>query len=643
MTPRLNIRVRFLLAALLPVIFIALLLAGIFLGARMDDLSQAHEQRARSLARQLATASEYGLFSGNVAHLQSLAQGALREADVRSVKILDAAGLALAQAGQVGYVGLPKLSGQEGLRADMAARSDVLIQPIQATAVQLDDLYAAPASSPAGGRLLGYVLMEVSLESLHRRENQMLLLGLMVTLGGLAAGALLATYLSQGASGPVFEVFDVIERIGRGELSARAQVRTGDPLQELQQGVNRMAQRLEAGREELEQRVAEATLALREKKDEAESATLAKSRFLAAASHDLRQPTHALGMFIARLTQLTHDDETRHLIGNLDASVHALQDLLDALLDISRLDAGVIQVQQRPVAVAELFRQLQGALGMSAEDKGLRFRVRPTQAWLLTDPSLCYRVLLNLVSNAVRYTASGTVLVACRVARDGTHVRLEVRDSGMGIAPEHQAAVFNEFYQVGNVERDRHKGLGLGLNIVQRTVQLLGHELSLRSTPGLGTCFSLRVPLRPADVPVPEPVALAVPGRDDLAGLSVLLVEDDLLAREGMLALLASWGVTVRAYDRLQAALDAWDPANLPDVLVSDYRLPGEFNGLQVINRLRMRAASELPACLISGDTDVALIQQARDDGLTLLHKPVRPAKLRSLLRRLRAGARATV
>lgn len=644
MTLPLTIRTRFLLAALLPVILIALLLAGVFLGARMDDLGQAHEQKARSLVRQIATASEYGLFSRNASHLQSVALGGLREADVRSVAVLDANGASLALAGQTAYPHLPALVGLEGLHTDAKLRMDLLVQPIIPVPVQLDDLYSGTGAgqAPASG-LQGYVVMEVSRESLHQRENNMLWLGLMVTVGGLVGGVLLATRLSQGASGPVFEVFDVIERIGRGELSARVPVRLGDALQDLQQGVNRMAQRLETGRDELEQRVTEATLALREKKEEAESATLAKSRFLAAASHDLRQPTHALGMFIARLTQLTHDDETRHLIGNLDASVHALQDLLDALLDISRLDAGVIQVQRRPVAVAELFRQLQGALGLSAEDKGLRFRVRPTQAWLLTDPSLCYRVLLNLVTNAVRYTASGTVLVACRVARDGAYVRLEVRDTGMGIAPEHQAAVFNEFYQVGNVERDRHKGLGLGLNIVQRTVQLLGHELTLRSMPGQGTCFSLRVPLMPADAPVPEPAALAAPGRDDLAGLSVLVVEDDLLAREGMLALLASWGVNVRAYDGLQSALDAWDPANLPDVLVSDYRLPGEFNGMQVIKCLRLRAESELPACLISGDTDVALIQQARDDGLTLLHKPVRPAKLRSLLRRLSASARASV
>lgn len=642
MNAHLTIRTRMLLTAVLPVTLIACLLAVLFLGARMDDLGESHDQRARSLIRQVATASEYGLFSANASHLQSIASGAMRQLDVNSVQIVNGHGQALAQAGQRRLKVKPSLGFQEGEHRDEALRTDLLVQPITALAIKLDDLFDIRSpGADAPPQLLGHVLIEFSREALHQRERNILLLGVLVTLGGLFMGVLLAMGLSRGVIRPIFRIFDVIERIGHGELTARAVVLHDDPLHDLQLGLNQMAQRLESGRDELEQRIAEATNALREKKEEAETATLAKSRFLAAASHDLRQPTHALGMFVARLTQLRHDAETQHLIVNLDASVHALQDLLDALLDISRLDAGAVQVQVRPVELSEIFTQLRAALALSAEDKGLRLRFRPTTARLMTDPALLYRVMLNLVANALRYTRRGSVLVACRVGQDGQSVRIEVRDSGVGIAPEHQSAIFKEFYQVGNTERDRNKGLGLGLNIVERTVRLLGHELSLRSATGCGTCFSLQVPLMPADAQMPPPAVVLAPGSDDLAGLTILVIEDDLLARSGLVALLESWGARVRAHEDLDSALAELSSQGAPDVIVSDYRLPAYHTGIEAIRRLRLRAGRMVPACLMSGDTDASLILEAKNEGLTLLHKPVRPAKLRSLLRRLTLSSRA--
>jgi CheY-like chemotaxis protein/two-component sensor histidine kinase len=403
-----------------------------------------------------------------------------------------------------------------------------------------------------------------------------------------------------------------------------------------------MAERLESGRDEMEQRIALATLELREKKEEAETATLAKSRFLAAASHDLRQPTHALGMFMARLAQLPHDAETGHLIAHLDASVQAMQDLLDALLDISRLDAHAVQVQRRPFALAHIFDQLHVGLTSTAVEKNLRLRVRPTGVWLLSDPTLLHRIMLNLVANALRYTRDGGVLVACRVASDGKHARVEVWDSGIGIAPEHHQAIFREFYQVGNSERDRSKGLGLGLNIVERTAHLLGHRLQLRSSPGLGTRFSIEVPLAPPGAAMDMPSPLEARTFDDLANLVVLVIEDDALAREGLVSLLASWGCVVVVAEDLSTALWHLKSGVVPDVIVSDYRLRDGDNGIDTIRQLRAAAGQPIPACLMSGDTDPNLMQSARDAGLTLLHKPVRPAKLRSLIRRLAADTIAS-
>lgn len=640
-----DIQTRMLLAVLLPVTVLTVLLSGVFLFARVDDVNQAHRQSERSLARQIALASEYGFSSVDTGYLQSIALRASREPNVHTVAMLDTQGRILARAGRRSYTTFPVLTGQESSQFDSATDTDILVQPIIADQSKFETSWEAQGKG-AGlkPQLLGHVLIEFAHDAVVWREREVLLVGLAVSLGLLLLGGFLAVRLGRGVISPVLRVSHLIERIGNGELSARAVLLPDDPLRNLQQGLNQMAERLESGRDELEQRIAVATQELREKKEEAETATLAKSRFLSAASHDLRQPTHALGMFVARLAQLPHDTETGHLIENLEASVLAMQDLLDGLLDISRLDARAVQVQAHPFAVADIFEKLRAELTSAAAEKGLRLRIRPSNVWLMSDPTLLHRILLNLVSNAVRYTPKGSVLVACRVGGDGRHVRLEVWDSGIGIAPEHQQSIFMEFYQVGNTERDRDKGLGLGLNIVERTLRLLGHPLQLRSSPGRGTRFSMQVPRVAPGAEMDQRNPLRVKTSDDLVGLLVLVIEDDALAREGLVSLLESWGCVVRACEGLSMALRQLEQGPVPDVIVSDYRLRDGENGLETIRQLRAAAAGrQIPACLMSGDTDPNLIQVARDASLTLLHKPVRPAKLRSLIRRLAVDHSASV
>lgn len=367
----------------------------------------------------------------------------------------------------------------------------------------------------------------------------------------------------------------------------------------------------------------------------AEDANRAKSLFLAAASHDLRQPTHALGMFVARLGQLEHSTETSHLIERLDTSVQAMRDLLDALLDISRLDAGAVPVHLQAFALSDVFDQLQTELALVSAEKGLSLRVRPCNVWVLSDPVQLHRILLNLLSNALRYTSAGAVLLACRVTQGGRSARIEVWDSGIGIAPEHQEAIFKEFYQVGNVERDRRKGLGLGLNIVQRTAVLLQHKLQMWSQPGVGSRFSVEVPLVPIGAVVERRRPERAQPLADLANLVVLVIEDDALVRESLVCLIAAWRAVVVAAEGLSAALSYLEAGLVPDLIISDYRLRDGENGIAVLQQLRKQAGRAVPACLISGDTDPALLLAVRQAGLTLLHKPVRPAKLRSLIARL--------
>jgi signal transduction histidine kinase len=633
----LDIRARMLLAALLPVTLVAVLLSSVFLAGRYADLDEAHQQRARSLARQLASASEYGLFSANTSSLQSIAAGALRESDVRSVLILDAQGQTLAIAGWTGQVVLPALGTQEQHWVDARTGHDLLVQPVSPSQLQLDDLFEGRArAGTEDAPPLGHVVMEVSRAGVVSRSQDMLAIGLAVTLGGLLFGSVLAVRIGRGVIQPILRVSRMIERIGGGELSVRGEVRPDDPLRDLQQGLNQMAEHLQQGRDELERRVTLATAELRTKKEEAETATRAKSRFLAAASHDLRQPIHALGMFVARLAQLPHDRETRHLIGNLEASVRAMQDLLDALLDISRLDADAVRVQLQPVPLGPLFEQLRGALMPVATDKGLRLRVRDSALWVQSDPTLLHRILLNLVSNALRYTGHGGVLVGCRRSRGGSHLWLEVWDTGVGIPVEHQQDIFREFYQIGNPERDRSKGLGLGLNIVDRTARLLGHELKLCSVPGHGTRFRIELPLAPAgDLQALMAAAEQPQQVDDVRGLRILVIEDDRQSAQALRGLLDSWGCVVAVVEGLQGALTVVDGGFVPDLVLSDFRLRAGESGMQTLHSLRTQLERPLPACLMSGDTDPELIQSCRDAGLPLLHKPVRPAKLRTLIRRL--------
>jgi signal transduction histidine kinase len=633
-----TIRSRMLAATLAPIVLIVVVLVGVFWANRLGELDQAHTQRGKLLLNQVALSSEYGLFSGNLASLQSVVNGLQREPDVRSVSVFDASGALMVSAG------LPR----HQVFADFAqaARSstgpvlglETLIQEITFRRVLLDDPYAQALDAEtdaAGPSLLGHAVIELSREGLQKRQQEMLQLALGVGLLGMLMAGFLAIQLGEGVVQPILRVSRMIGQVGSGDLMARIKETPGDPLYDLQVSLNQMAIQLAWGRDELEQRVANVTAELRDKKNEAEDATRAKSRFLASASHDLRQPTHALGMFIARLGQLPLDPPTRQLVSSVEASVRAMQDLLDDLLDVSRLDAGAISVNLRPVSLQAVLQTVYVALGPFAAVKTLRLRLRPTSLWVMTDAVLLQRIAMNLVHNALRYTEKGTILVACRPSADGLNVRLEVWDSGLGISKEHQEDIFKEFYQVGNTGRDRVYGLGLGLNIVQRSAALLGHPLTLRSSLGQGSRFTMTLPRTVAVSSKDSQALVEAPALVSLSGLRVLLIEDDSNARIAVMGLLESWGCSVYSGATSTAAVAAHACHTDWDVILSDYRLGDGDNGLAVIERLRAYAGRQVPSCLMSGDTDVDLMQAAKDAGLPLLHKPVRPAKLRSVLRRL--------
>jgi signal transduction histidine kinase len=358
-----------------------------------------------------------------------------------------------------------------------------------------------------------------------------------------------------------------------------------------------------------------------------------KTRFLASAVHDLRQPLHALGLFCAALDQRLQDIPERPLVKNMMASIEALESSFGAMLDISRLDAGVVRVEPQTFPVRDLFRRVYQQFGGDAEARDISLRFRAARRVVLSDPLLLERVLSNLVQNALRYTRQGGVLVAAR--RHASDVALEVWDTGVGIAPEKLELIFEEFYQIDNPERDRTRGLGLGLAIVRRLCDLMSHPLQVRSAPGRGTLFRVVVPAGDARGPAqPALEAETLPPRTDVR-LTVLLIDDERAIRDATRELLRPLQVDVLAAATIAEAAELVRGASAPiDMILSDWRLPGAETGVQAVREMRKLCGASTPAVLITGDTSADVLMQAHQNGLVVLHKPLQPRELLRLIGR---------
>lgn len=385
--------------------------------------------------------------------------------------------------------------------------------------------------------------------------------------------------------------------------------------------------------------------ALRTEKAAAEEANLAKSRFLAAASHDLRQPMHALSMFIDSYPTAKLPAHESGIIANMRKSADAMESLFDSLLDISRLDAGIVEPQPQHFEIGPFAARLYREFAPQAEARGLPLRLHTCDAIVSADPVLLNRIVSNLLSNALRYSvrdgARAGVLLALR-PREG-RLAIEVWDTGIGIAEDARTAIFHEFYQVGNPERDRRKGLGLGLAIVDRLVRLMGLTLAVKSKPGVGSMFRVLVPLGEGKQAGTQPAEDAVidtqpPG---LLPLFVIVIDDERDVRDATSTLLTSWGCRVLTAGAAEE-LDALPPeeTRVPDVIIADLRLRGSETGTRAIQMLRTRFGREIPSVIITGDTLPARLKEVHESGLPVLHKPLRPAKLRELLTSLAVSAK---
>jgi signal transduction histidine kinase len=618
----------------------ALALTAWFTHSRLDMLDDAFDAEGQAVARQVAALSDLSLYAGDIPALQNVANAALNGSEITRVEISNNAGVFVTAGAQAGTI--------ESLRVFTAP-------------VSLRQASRASAFAPAGQAVtsdtpIGLVQVFRDTAAHARERTRSLMAGVGIALVALLVAWASVRHMARVVTRPLRRISRTVAALEAGQFDARCSV-VGDAVNDvaadgseadahelarLAHDVNRLAERLQHNQQVSEERVREATAVALQRMAEAEQAALSRARFLAAASHDLRQPLHAMGLFIDGLLP-TATPAQRPAMQHLHESTEFMGVLLDDLLEISRLDAQVLTPTLTPVALAPLFEHLASQHAAQAAQARVRLVWRANGFAVRSDSALLLRIVGNLVTNAIRHAPpEGTVLVAARRAGDNigprgrrrpAAVRIEVRDNGIGIAPIHQSRIFEEFYQVANTERDRRQGFGLGLAICARIAALLGTRDSERSALQMGSTFSLTLPSADATSTHPLPAESTGPaGASPLANLRCLVVDDDVAILDGSRALLQLWGCEVEcAATGPEAVALMGAPGARFDVILCDLQLADVDDGLAVLDSAHQLQPDAL-AALVSGATGPEALQRLRQEGVTLLTKPVAPAKLRALL-----------
>ena len=372
---------------------------------------------------------------------------------------------------------------------------------------------------------------------------------------------------------------------------------------------------------------------LQNAKSDAERANKAKSVFLASASHDLRQPLNAMQMYIAALQSKVKDKEILRIIEDINSVSISTARLLNALLDVSELEVGAIKPRHEIFSVNNILISIFQSFLPLAKDKELDFRIVPSSLYVESDPALLERILGNFMSNAIRYTDKGSVLIGCR--RKGSEVSIEVWDTGCGISDDQMSLIYEDFYQVENKERDRGKGLGLGLALAKRLSDSLDHKIDSKSSLGRGSCFSVRVDLaeNKADTNQDEIFMNIM----SLSGINILLIEDDIDVLKATKQLLESWGCNVKTARNKDEVMNLIkeDPYKNPDIILADNRLPGDASGIDITYLIQEKLQTSIPCVIMTGDVERSHVQGIIDQGFPVLLKPIQPAKFRAMLSHL--------
>ncbi|KAF1069645.1 hybrid sensor histidine kinase/response regulator [Variovorax sp.] len=615
---RLTFAQQLILLAMLPAMAATLVAITVLTRQHLDNLTELMRANAQTVALQVATVAQAPIVRMDRRALQRTAQSGTYQPHVQQVQIWSDDGEIVANSET-----MDRARG-EGLQ---------VVVPIVG-----DD-----------GRTSGKVMVEISLGAVQNARRSVWLNVVLVLGASLVGVGLAGWWAARRNSEPIRALGKAVDRLGAGE-AASVTIEGTSEVQHLQRGFNEAARALAESHRLLQSRITEATAELARKNQQLEVASQAKTRLLAAASHDLRQPLHALTLFSDGLANGETDPLRLQRIGHIRECVDSLDRLFSELLNLSQLDAGVLQPQWVDFPLDRLFDEISRNFRPVAEQQGLRLVARKTDLWVRCDYVMLSRILNNLVSNSLRHTLEGGVLIGAR--KRGRGVRIDVVDTGVGIAQQHQARVFEEFYQVepsGRQASRGTRGMGLGLATVQRLAELLNTRVELSSRLNKGTCVRVLVRSAPAALPAPAVTAPHVPENDErcLEGLCILVIDDERTILEGLTVVLSNWGASVLAAQTRAEALamaDTWPVP--PDVVVSDLLLQGGDNGLDVIAALERHPrgiGTGTARLLVTGETKPDRLREVQSAGITVLYKPVSPRVLRQAILAQRTAAMQAV
>ncbi|MET3478278.1 ATP-binding response regulator [Variovorax atrisoli] len=612
---RLTFAQQLILLAMVPAALATLAAIAVLTRQHLGNLTELMRANAQTVALQVATVAQAPLARMDRRALARTAQSGTYQPNVQQVQIWTEDGEIVANSETMDR------ARAEGLQVVVPIVSD-------------------------DGRHNGKVMVEMSLAAVQSaRRSVWLNVGLVLAVSLVGVG-LAGWWAARRISEPISALGKAVDRLGAGEDASVAIEGTAE-VRHLQQGFNEAARALAESHRLLQSRINEATAELARKNQLLEVASQAKTRLLAAASHDLRQPLHALTLFSDGLANGESDPVKLQRIGHIRECVDSLDRLFSELLNLSQLDAGVLQPQWIDFPLDRLFEEISRNFRPVAEQQGLRLVVRKTDVWVRCDYVMLSRILNNLVSNSLRHTIEGGVLIGAR--RRGRGVRIDVVDTGVGIAAHHQARVFEEFYQVEPAGRQAAsrgaRGMGLGLATVQRLAELLNTRVDLTSKLNKGTCVRVLVRSAAAALPVPAaaPSLAAIEEEESLAGVRILVIDDERTILEGLTVVLSNWGAEVLPAQTRAEALtmaDGW--AQPPDVVISDLLLQGGDNGLDVIAALERHPRGIGPGTarlLVTGETKPDRLREVASAGITVLYKPVSPRVLRQAIQAQRAAA----
>ncbi len=637
-----SIRNRILLAALAPVVLAVVSVGALLLTRHAQEIERNLVERTVSLARQAAMLSELPLAAGSNANARAAADFIERSAGIVGLALVDRDGVSVDNRGNLGSTALRLLDSKPlSVQVERDSHLVSVVHPVV--------LFAQPsgATNTGTGQRVGFVALTVSRADEKRDIAKLWWTGVAILLAATLLSLVLVRAATRSISAPLSALSNGLSRVASDDFSVQLQEAGRGEFRKLAMNFNQMTGALQSARRGLQNEVKLATEALAGRTREAEAANNAKSRFLAAASHDLRQPAHALSLYGAALRQGLRQqppgvsESLMPAVQGMQAASRSLDALLNAVLDISRFDAGVVSADVQTVALKSLVNDVTTVLASSAKEKGLQLRSRVPDVSIESDPTLLRRVLDNLVSNAIRFSRAGRILVTVRQRSD--HCLVQVWDQGIGIAPANLPLIFDEFYQVRRGDSGQG-GMGLGLAIVARSATMLGAKIDVRSRVGRGTCFSLRLP----DLLNVKAPRLKNPSAPESASISlddgqrrVLVLDDDALIRDSMRSLFATLGLDTSAESAVGALLlIAEKERQHIAAAVVDYRLHDGFTGIEAARKLQKILRRGVPILLITGDTSAERLRLLGISGFPVLHKPLNPDQLLTALGLHRLAAR---